>query len=228
MTIATWLPHEVRRCGKQAVVLPVLAALLACVAMLAGPGGGTLLGRSLLTSALPAATALACAAVVARERLLELHLSLPTPYPRTVARRLAWPAGVTAVSALALVAAVRAGNDGLNAGAVLLELAGLTVLLTGAAVWATARSGSATPATGLVVAAVLAKLLLVDRVVPEGAGRGVPALLAGSVLTVLALRALGDAARAGGEGAVSGRRQGAGGDPYGDGGGHNSTKGETG
>ena len=79
MTIATWLPHEVRRCGKQAFVLPVLAALLSCLAMLTGPGGGTLLGRALLTSALPTATALACAAVVARERLLELHLSLPTP-----------------------------------------------------------------------------------------------------------------------------------------------------
>ncbi|SCK48505.1 hypothetical protein [Streptomyces sp. WMMB 322] len=228
MTIATWLPHEVRRCGKQAVVLPVLAALLACVAMLTGPGGGTLLGHSLLTSALPAATALACAAVVAREQLLELHLSLPTPYPRTVARRLAWPAAVSAVSALALVALVRAGSHSLNLGAALLELTGLTVLLAGGAVWATVRSGSAATATGLIVAAVLAKLLLIDRVVPEGAGQGVPALLAGSVLIVLALRALGDAGRSGGEGAVSGRWPGTGGGPSGNVAGHRSTRGETG
>ncbi|WP_197349697.1 hypothetical protein [Streptomyces bathyalis] len=227
MTIATWLPHEVRRCGKQAFVLPVLAALLSCLAMLTGPGGGTLLERSMLTSALPAATALACAAVVARERLLELHMSLPTPYPRTVARRLAWPAAVAAVSALTLVTLARAARDSLDVGAALLELAGLTVLLAGGAVWATVRSGSAAPATGLVVAAVLAKLLLVDRVVPEGAGQGVPALLAGSVLILLALRSLGDAGRSGSETTITGRRPG-GGDPSGDAPGRHSTNGEAG
>ncbi|MCZ1011829.1 hypothetical protein O1L68_39660 [Streptomyces lydicus] len=81
--------------------------------------------------------------------------------------------------------------------AVLLELAGLTVLLSGGAVWATVRTGSAASATGLVVAAVLAKLLLIDRVVPEGAGQALPALLAGVWLTALALRALGPGGRSG-------------------------------
>lgn len=227
MTIATWLPHEVRRCGKQALVLPVLAALLSCLATLTGPAGGTLLGRSLLTSALPAATALACAAVVARERMLELHLSLPTPYPRTVARRLLWPAAVTAFSALTLVTVVRAAEHSLDVGAALLELAGLTVLLAGGAVWATVRSGSPAPATGFVVAAVLAKLLLVDRVVPEGAGQAVPALLAGSVLILLALRAVDGAGRADRETTVTGGRPG-GRDPSGDAAGPHSTNGEAG
>ncbi|MCX4970329.1 hypothetical protein OHA98_37335 [Streptomyces sp. NBC_00654] len=196
MTAATWWTHEVRRCGKQAVALPVLAALLACVAAV-GLDGATVLGRALLSCALPAAAALACAAVVAREPLLELHLSLPTPYPRTVARRLAWPTAVTAVAALALVTTVTAAGQPLDLPGTLLNLAGLTVLLSGGAVWATVRSGSAAPATGLVVAVVLAKLLLVDRVVADGAGQALPALLIGGCLTAASLRTLGSGGRAG-------------------------------
>lgn len=79
MTVATWWTYEVRRCGHQAVTLPVLAAVLGYVGVAAGSEDATLLGRTLLTSALPAATALVCAAVVAREPMPELHLSLPTP-----------------------------------------------------------------------------------------------------------------------------------------------------
>lgn len=191
MTAATWWAYEARRCGRQAVILPLAAALLAYLASTAGPGTGMLLGRTLLSCALPAATALACAAVVAREPALELHLSLPTPYPLTVARRLGWPATVTAFAAVALVTLLSVtGDDPLDPGAVLLELAGLTVLLSGAAVWATVRSGSPAPATGLVVAAVLAKLLLFDRVLPEGAGQALPELLVGTLLTARALKAL--------------------------------------
>ncbi|MFE0797709.1 hypothetical protein [Streptomyces mutabilis] len=197
MTVATWWTYEVRRCGHQAVTLPVLAAVLGYVGVAAGSEDGTLLGRTLLTSALPAATALVCAAVVAREPMPELHLSLPTPYPRTVARRLAWVAAVAAVTALALVALLTATGEPLEPGAALLELAGLGVLLGGAAVWATVRSGATAPAGGLVAAGVLAKLLLVDPVVPEGAGRALPALLAGGWLTVRALRSLGPGGPAG-------------------------------
>ncbi|MFE0253647.1 hypothetical protein [Streptomyces sp. NPDC059010] len=199
MTAATWWAYEARRCGRQAVILPPAAALLAYLASTAGPGTGMLLGRTLLSCALPAATALACAAVVAREPALELHLSLPTPYPLTVARRLSWPATVTAFAAVALVTLLSVtGDDSLDPGSVLLELAGLTVLLSGAAVWATVRSGSPAPATGLVVAAVLAKLLLFDRVLPEGAGQALPELLLGALLTARALRALEPGARLGG------------------------------
>ncbi|MGW1145065.1 hypothetical protein ACWD6I_08375 [Streptomyces sp. NPDC002454] len=190
MTTVTWWVHERRRCGRQAFVLPVAAALVVYAAFAAGPDDSMLLARSLLTCALPAATAVACAAVVARESLRELHGSLPTPYARTVARRLAWPAAVTVVTALALVAAVAAEGHAREPGAVLLELTGFTVLLGGAAVWTTVRSGSPAPATGLVVAIVGVKLLLVDRVVPAGAGRTVPALLVGTGLMVLALRDL--------------------------------------
>ncbi|MFI7408982.1 hypothetical protein ACIBU0_09980 [Streptomyces sp. NPDC049627] len=198
MTAATWWAYEARRCGRQAVVLPVLAALLAYVAYAAGPGAGMLLGRTLLSCALPAATALACAAVVVREPSPELHLSLPTPYPLTVARRLSWPATVTAAVAPALVTLLNlTGGHSVDTGTVLLELAGLTVLLSGAAVWATARSGSAAPATGLVVAAVLAKLLLIDHVLPDGTGRALPELVVGALLTARALKALEPGARLG-------------------------------
>ncbi|MDC0772902.1 hypothetical protein [Streptomyces sp. HD] len=198
MTAATWWAYEARRCGRQAVILPLAAALLAYLASTGGPGTGMLLGRTLLSCALPAATALACAAVVAREPALELHQSLPTPYPLTVARRLSWPAMVTAFAAVALVTLLSVtGDDSLDPGAVLLELAGLTVLLSGAAVWATVRSGSPAPATGLVVAAVLAKLLLLDRVLPEGAGQALPELLVGALLTARALKVLEPGARLG-------------------------------
>ncbi|MFI9625604.1 hypothetical protein [Streptomyces sp. NPDC052042] len=197
MTAAPWRAHEARRCGRQAFVLPALAALAAFVTVATGSGIGVVLGRALLSCALPTATALACAAVVAREPMLELHLSLPIPYPRTVARRLAWPASVTAAATLVLVGLVATTGHRPDPLTTLLELSGLTVFLSGAAVWATVRTGSAAPASGLVIAAVLAKLLLVDRVLPEGAAQGVPALVIGGYLFSLALRALRPGARAG-------------------------------
>ncbi|WP_202510563.1 hypothetical protein [Streptomyces sp. SID5643] len=205
MTAATWWTYERRRCGRQVFVLPVLAALLAYAAVAADPAGGAMLGRVLLACALPAATALACAAVVAHDSLLELHLSLPTPYPRTVARRLVWPAAVTAVTAVALVALVAATGHHVDLWSTLLQLAGLTALLSGGAVWMTVRSGSAAPATGLVVATVMAKLLLVDRAVPEGASQALPALLGGALLTALALRDLAPGGPAVRDGVVLGR-----------------------
>ncbi|MFF9345841.1 hypothetical protein [Streptomyces sp. NPDC014734] len=197
MTTPPWWIHEARRCGRQAFVLPILAALLAFTAVATGSGTGVVFDRALLSCALPTATALACAAVMAREPMLELQLSLPTPYPRTVARRLAWPASVTAIAVLTLVALVAATGHRPGPVATLLELSGLTMLLSGAALWATVRTGSAAPATGLIVAAVLAKLLLIDRVVPEGAAQAVPALLAGGWLLLLALRALRPSGRPG-------------------------------
>ncbi|MEV7441336.1 hypothetical protein ACFWA6_19215 [Streptomyces sp. NPDC060020] len=191
-----WWRYEIRRCGKQAAVLPLVAAALAYAAVGgthgAGPGfaGGALLGRTLLSTALPAATALACAAVVVREPMTELHLTLPTPYARTLARRLAWPATVATASAVALLTAAVLAGLPLDPGGpvMLLQLLGLTALLSGSAVYVTVRSGSAAPATGLVVAAVLAKLLLVDRVLPEGLTQALPALLGGAVLAGMALR----------------------------------------
>ncbi|MFF2330193.1 MULTISPECIES: hypothetical protein [unclassified Streptomyces] len=197
MAAASWWAHEARRCGKQAIVLPVLAALLASAAVAAGPGAGVVLDRALLSCALPTATALVCAAAVAREPMLELHLSLPTPYPRTVARRLAWPGSVASIAALALAGLVAATGHRPGPVVTLLELAGLTAFLSGAAVWSAVRTGSAAPSAGLVVAVVLAKLLLIDQVVPEGVGQAIPALLAGAWLTALALRALGPAGRPG-------------------------------
>ncbi|GAA3492351.1 hypothetical protein [Streptomyces cremeus] len=193
---AAWWPHEVRRCGRQALVLPLAAALLAYTAGTADSAAGPLLGRTVLSCALPVAAALACAAVVAREHMRELHLSLPTRYARTVARRLSWPAAVTAVAAVVLVTALAAtGPRAFDDPLVLLwELAGTTALLCGGAVLAAVRSGSAAPATGLVLALVLAKLLLFDRVVPATA-QALPALVVGVLLTAGALRAL-DSGRA--------------------------------
>ncbi|MFF6913779.1 hypothetical protein [Streptomyces sp. NPDC012466] len=191
-----WL-HEARRCGRGALVLPLLAALTAWAATATGPGGGALLSRALITTAVPATTALACATVVAREPMAELHLTLPTGYPRTVARRLCWPAGVTAAAAVGLAVALTATDRPLGIAVLLTELAGLTVLLTGCAVWATVRAGSAGAGAGLIAAVCLAKLLLVDRIAPHGAPQGLPASMTGIALTALALQTLGDAERSG-------------------------------
>ncbi|UQA92604.1 hypothetical protein [Streptomyces halobius] len=111
-----------------------------------------------------------------------LHLSLPTGYPRTVARRLAWPAAVTGLAALTLVGLLTAAGHPLDPAATLAELAGRTVPRGGCAVWATVRFGSTAPATGMVVAGVLAKWLLIDRVVcRRGPGQALPALLSGAL-----------------------------------------------
>ncbi|WP_431034437.1 hypothetical protein ACQYWQ_12185 [Streptomyces sp. P6-2-1] len=184
MATATWWTHEARHCGRQAFVLPVLAALLAATAAFAHSGAGTLLARTLLVCALPVATALACASVTAREPMPELHLSLPTPYPRTVLRRLCWPASIAVLGATALSLLPGAARFG---GPVLLlpELAGLTTLLCGLAVWATARAGSATPAAGLVLSAVLVKVLLLDQLAPRGLATALPEFLAGALLLAL-------------------------------------------
>lgn len=189
--------YEARRCGLAALALPCAAALAAWAAMVTGGAHGTLLGRALLTTALPAATALACASVVAREAMTELHLTFPTPYPHTVARRLCAPTALAVLAAVALVGVLTAAGRAIHPATVLTELAGLTALLTGCAVWGTARRGSAGTGTALVVAVCLAKLLLVDRVAPEGPPQGVPALLAGALLTALALRTLADGDRPG-------------------------------
>ncbi|MEU8568897.1 hypothetical protein AB0C51_11130 [Streptomyces pathocidini] len=197
MTAATWWAHEARRCGRQAFALPALAALATYAAVATGPPGGTLLGRALLTSALPVGAALAVAATVAREPMAELHLTLPTSYPRTVARRLAVLASFTAVAAGGLVGLLAASGHVVSPAVTLPELAGLTALLGGCAAWATAAIGSAAAASTLVVAACLAKLLLVDRMVPEGFAQALPALVLGAWLTALALRALADGGRLG-------------------------------
>ncbi|MEV0982236.1 hypothetical protein [Streptomyces sp. NPDC049915] len=195
--MSAW-PHEARRCGLAALVLPCAAALVAWAAMATGDDpDGTLLGRALLTTALPAATALACASVVARETMTELHLTLPTRYPHTVARRLCAPTVLAVLAATALVGLLTATGRDIRPATTLTELAGLTALLTGCAVWGTARRGSAGAGTALVIAVCLAKLLLLDRVAPQGAPQGVPALAAGAVLTALALRTLADGDRSG-------------------------------
>ncbi|OUC99540.1 hypothetical protein [Streptomyces swartbergensis] len=199
MPTGAWRPwlHEARRCGRGALTLPLLAAVAAWAATATGPEGGGLLARALITTAVPAATALACASVVAREPMAELHLTLPTSYPRTVARRLCWPAGATAVAAVVLAAALTTADRPFATAALLAELAGLTALLTGCAVWATVRAGSAGAGAGLVTAVCLAKLLLIDRIAPHGAPQGLPASMTGLALTALTLQALGDAERSG-------------------------------
>ncbi|MEE1786414.1 hypothetical protein PUR71_26435 [Streptomyces sp. SP17BM10] len=190
MTATPWLIHEARRCGLPALALPLLAALAAAGAAAAGTGtaGGTLAARTLITGTLPVATALACASVLAREHLLELHLTLPTPYPRTVARRLAW-LGTTALLGTTVLTAVAAttAQDPVRTA---LELLGTTLLLSGCALRLTARTGTAAPAAGLVVALALGKLLLVDHAVPDGPARAVPAAVLGALLITTSLRGL--------------------------------------
>ncbi|WP_016906186.1 hypothetical protein [Streptomyces xiaopingdaonensis] len=191
---ASWA-QEARRCGRTALLLPVLAAVAAFAAFSAGPPEGTLLGRLVLECALPVATALACATVVVREPMAELHMTLPTGYPRTVTRRLTLVGEASAVSALLLVAALLATGSSPAPAATLVELLAHTVLLSGTAVWSAVRFGSGAAATGTVAAVVVAKVLLLDQAVPQATVQAPWALLVGGALFLLALRTLADAER---------------------------------
>jgi hypothetical protein len=161
--------YEARRCGRQLWILPVVTAALWFAAPVAYWGAW-------LTAALvPLTAALCTAAIVARERLVELHLSLPVPLARTVGRRLALVAGLLA-----------AGATALSAGAQVWVTAALLIAV---AALAGAATRSMSTASTAVLVAWLGKLLLVDRLLP-GPSQVVPLLVVTAVLgwlTVLRL-----------------------------------------
>ncbi|WP_189329072.1 hypothetical protein [Actinoplanes ianthinogenes] len=162
--------YDTRRCGRQLCVLLAVTAALWFTAPLVYWG-------SWLTAALvPLAAALCAAAIVAREPLAELHLSLPTSLARTLGRRLILLTGLLLAATTLL--AVR---DYVWATA---------ALLIATAAYTAVATRSVSTASTAVFGVWLGKLLVVDRMLPGGL-QPVPLLVAAAgliLLTVLRLR----------------------------------------
>ncbi|MFI5493477.1 hypothetical protein [Actinoplanes sp. NPDC051859] len=162
--------YDARRCSRQLMGMLAVTAALWCAAQLAQ--GISWLGAALV----PLAGALCAAAIVARERLVELHLSLPVSLVRTVGRRL------VLVAALLL-----AGNALLS---VRLNGWAAAVMLIATAAYVGAATRSVSAASTAVLGVWLGHLLIVDRMLP-GSLQLVPLLIAAGglvLLTVLRLR----------------------------------------
>lgn len=152
-----WL-YEVRRCGRSALALPPLAA--AAVGIASAVFGANHVLRSAAIEAIPLVAGLACAAAVGRERSIEVQLSVPTPYPVTVGRRVALVLGTTACAVvLSGLPATVTDAPAVLGGNLIFALA-----LIGIATWVGAGFGSTGGASVVVTTVWLAKLLLLNEV----------------------------------------------------------------
>jgi len=181
--------HEIRRCGVGSVAAPLVAgAALGAGVAVSTDGAGTP-GAWAAGAALSLVAGLATAAGLSREPLVELHLTLPTPYRTTVGRRLLMLVGSAAIGALALAASAH-GESAATAA----HVAGLTTLLLAVAAWACVALPSAGAASGAVIGAWLGVLLVLDRLAQGSIGVAVFVALA-TLPAVSAHRALGDPER---------------------------------
>jgi hypothetical protein len=149
--------YEVRRCGGSVLALPPLAAL--AIGIASAVFGANQVLRAAVIDAIPLVAGLSCATAVGRERSIELQLSVPTPYPVTVGRRVALVLGTTAcavlLSGLAMVA---------DAPAVLGGNLAFALALISIATCVAAGFGSTSGASAVVTTAWLTKLLLLNEV----------------------------------------------------------------
>lgn len=198
---AIWA-HEARRCRPSTLALPVLSTVMII-------GVSVLIRTTTTTSArdagvgmvrltadlFPVTAGLAACMAVASDRLLELHHSLPTPYPTTAVRRLLLIGLSTLVGAILTVTVLAAaGHWNSPAGGVLAPVIPLApaVFLGGVALWAQARVRSTAAASTTVVAAWLAQLAIFDRFVALWTVNRILLIAAGVCLAVAGWRRLGD------------------------------------
>lgn len=157
--LALWR-YELRRSGYAALALPPATAVAA------GTAGANVAGLArpvLAAYAVPLVAGLVAASVVARERLVELHLSLPTRFAVTLTRRLL----LTTVATGAAVAAVAvAPGGGAPDGAIMGLLAAFSLAMIALGAVTAARWRAAGPASAVVVAGWLGKLLVIDQALP--------------------------------------------------------------
>lgn len=183
--IGSIVGHEVRRCGVPAVAVLAGTAAAVALVLVAVPSGWV--GRQAI-AVFPLAVGMAAAMVVGGEAALELHLTLPTPYPHTLLRRLAALLGSAAIGLAGLVAVLAAAGRAGDPVRVLVDTSGLVALLTGAAVWAAVVLGSAGASSSVVLTAWLAKLLVLDGVF-RGSAVGAGVAVLGGVALLVAARA---------------------------------------
>jgi hypothetical protein len=196
--------HEARRLGPATLALPVLgAAGIAALAVFerhtwtaANPPDATT--ARFVAYVMPVAVGLAGAAVIPRERMLELHLSLPTSFPLTVYRRYAVLGTLSLVATAAVLAQLvltGAWDNPARGVAALLIAGGPAALLLGVGAWAGARWQASAAASSLVLAAWLAQVMVWDRFVGDWRLNKILLLCAAAALAVAASRRLADSER---------------------------------
>lgn len=178
--------YEARHAGRHLLVASPLLAAILLIAGFGLPGAG--FARAWLAEAAPPLLAgLAAAAIVAGERAVELHLSLPTPLRRTLGRRLALLGASTAAGALLLGAGLLPDARALSRFA---QLCGFGAMLVAAGAWAAAALRSVPGASTVVLAAWLADLLVLDRILIGPAARTAAEFVLAALLAAPASRLL--------------------------------------
>ncbi|MFG1796520.1 hypothetical protein [Nocardia sp. NPDC049149] len=182
-----WL-YEIRRCGRAVLTTPVAAA--AAVGLAA-----TLLSTapaidSAAAATVPLAAGLTTAAALGGEQMIELLLTVQTPYLLTLARRIALViASVGSAILLLGVLTVAAANE--HAGSLLINNAALALALVGVAAYIVTTHRSTAGAATIVSTLWLAKLLVLDQVIGAKQAQAVLFLLvAFSALWLTGLRAM--------------------------------------
>ncbi len=179
--------YEARHCGRTALALPPLVGITAGVAI-------SLLEASwhqlVAGEVFPVLAALPAAGIVAGEPARELQATVPHPYPRTVGRRLAVAGGaLTTGAVLAAVVTVLLGS-GADAATVLGLAWSSSALLVGAGALAGLLVGTPAGASAVVVTVWLGQLLVLERVLGDGAERILLPAVAGLALVIVTLHRL--------------------------------------
>lgn len=163
---------EARRCGVMTLMTPVIvAALILGASRLAAGGEGTpeMVGVGmvrLVADVLPVTVGLTASSALTRERMIELHLSLPTSFAVTTMRRVGLVLAAATVASVVAIGGLMLNHQwwhpATGATAILVPI-GPAVLLVGVACYAVTMLRSAAASAAVVVAAWLAQLLILDR-----------------------------------------------------------------
>ncbi|GAA1231620.1 hypothetical protein GCM10009676_13300 [Prauserella halophila] len=176
--------YDARHCGRAAFALPPVAAILAVVtAAVVDVSWHQLVAGTLF----PILAVMPAASVVTAEPAPELHASVPHPYPRTIARRLAVAGGL--VTAGAVLAALTTGliEPTTHVGRFFTLAWCSSVLLVGAGAAGGAALRSAAGASAVVVGVWLGQVLILERLLGDGGARLVVPVLVGTTATIWAL-----------------------------------------
>jgi hypothetical protein len=196
-----WM-HDARRCGLAALALPPAAALGLVAVSVAVGGGDHADARStgigmvrLLADGFPVAAGLAAATAAARDRLIEVLLTLPTRYPVVVRRRVTVVTALVTLSAAAVITVLALAGQWANPARgplALLVPMGPALFLIGAALFAQGALRSTAAASTVVIAAWLFQVLLFDTFVGSWLENKLLLIAFGAVLAHLGRRRLRD------------------------------------
>lgn len=150
--------YEVRRCGRGVLAFaPLVGALIGIAPVVVDNA----VLRGVAVGVVPLITGLVTAAVLGRERMRELQLTVRTPYSRTVIRRLV----LVGASVCGAVALLGLPCWPVAAGSLLVSTPAFALALIGVATYVVVVSSSAAAASAIVVTVWTAKLLVLDQIV---------------------------------------------------------------